>query len=263
MKSVRIHGKSPFNVAVIHGGPGAAGDLYPLAKGMSGFAGIVEPLQTKQSIGEIVKELHQQIHEFADLPLTFIGHSWGAWLSVIYTAKFKKDVARLILVSSGSWLERYADGLMGIRAQRLSIEQRKRLNRLMNELHRTRDKKPQNEIFKAIGNLFSQIDSYALLPIENPEVKPDYKSYYKVWNEAIEFRRNGDLLRQAEFIDCPVTVIHGDYDPHSVEGVVEPLQQIHHGLKVFVLKNCGHSPWKEKYARDEFYRILKKELERG
>lgn len=35
-------------------------------------------------------------------------------------------------------------------------------------------------------------------------------------------------------------------------GVIEPLQ---------TSEKCGHSPWKEKHAYQEFYEILRKELE--
>lgn len=35
MEKYRIHGEAPFNVIVIHGGPGAPGSVYSLAKTLS------------------------------------------------------------------------------------------------------------------------------------------------------------------------------------------------------------------------------------
>jgi hypothetical protein len=35
MKNLRIYGKAPFNVAVIHGGPGAVGEMAPVARELS------------------------------------------------------------------------------------------------------------------------------------------------------------------------------------------------------------------------------------
>jgi len=31
-------------------------------------------------------------------------------------------------------------------------------------------------------------------------------------------------------------------------------------FRFILLEKCGHEPWKEKYARDKFYEILKKEI---
>jgi len=30
--------------------------------------------------------------------------------------------------------------------------------------------------------------------------------------------------------------------------------------RFILLEKCGHEPWQEKYARDKFYEILKKEI---
>lgn len=43
---VRTHGKPPFRVAVLHGGPGAPGYMAPVARALSVTAGVIEPLQT-------------------------------------------------------------------------------------------------------------------------------------------------------------------------------------------------------------------------
>ncbi len=36
--------------------------------------------------------------------------------------------------------------------------------------------------------------------------------------------------------------------------------QVPREVKFYKLEKCGHSPWTESYARDEFYRILKEEI---
>lgn len=41
MKNLRKFGKKPFNVAVIHGGPGAAGKMAPVAEKLSIKSGIL------------------------------------------------------------------------------------------------------------------------------------------------------------------------------------------------------------------------------
>jgi pimeloyl-ACP methyl ester carboxylesterase len=73
-------------------------------------------------------------------------------------------------------------------------------------------------------------------------------------------RRSGELLELGERVECPVVAIHGDYDPHPAAGVQEPLSTVLERFRFILLKSCGHTPWIERQARDEFYRVLEKEL---
>ena len=50
MKNLRKYGNAPFNVAVIHGGPGASGEMAPVARKLSSNWGVLEPLQTEASL---------------------------------------------------------------------------------------------------------------------------------------------------------------------------------------------------------------------
>jgi pimeloyl-ACP methyl ester carboxylesterase len=54
--------------------------------------------------------------------------------------------------------------------------------------------------------------------------------------------------------------IHGDYDPHLAEGIREPLSRVIKDFRFILLEKCGHEPWRERYAHDEFYEILTSEL---
>ncbi len=46
MTNIRKYGNPPFSVAVIHGGPGAPGEMAPVARELSSRWGVLEPLQT-------------------------------------------------------------------------------------------------------------------------------------------------------------------------------------------------------------------------
>jgi pimeloyl-ACP methyl ester carboxylesterase len=54
--------------------------------------------------------------------------------------------------------------------------------------------------------------------------------------------------------------IHGNYDSSPTEGIKEPLSKILKDFRFILLKNCGHTPWIERTAKDSFYKILKNEL---
>jgi pimeloyl-ACP methyl ester carboxylesterase len=81
-----------------------------------------------------------------------------------------------------------------------------------------------------------------------------------VWKEAKELRYSGKLLELGKKIQCPVVAIHGDYDPHPIEGIKDPLTRVLKDFRFILLKNCGHLPWLEKKARDNFFDILLDEL---
>jgi len=46
MKNFRKYGKPPFRVAVIHGGPGAGGEMAPVVRELASDCGVLEPIQT-------------------------------------------------------------------------------------------------------------------------------------------------------------------------------------------------------------------------
>jgi pimeloyl-ACP methyl ester carboxylesterase len=73
-------------------------------------------------------------------------------------------------------------------------------------------------------------------------------------------RRSGELLRRARMVRCPVVAIHGDADSSPAAGVAEPLSAALEEFRFIVLDRCGHTPWLERYATDEFYSTLLAEI---
>ena len=96
---VRKYGKAPYRIVLVHGGPGAPGELKPVALELSRWYGTVESFQSKNTIDEQVEELKYQIESESDLPVILIGWSWGSWLSYIFTAKYPSLIKKLILIS--------------------------------------------------------------------------------------------------------------------------------------------------------------------
>ena len=56
---VRLYGNAPYKIVLVHGGPGAIGSLKGFAKELNELSqiGVVEALQSKYSIDELVEEL--------------------------------------------------------------------------------------------------------------------------------------------------------------------------------------------------------------
>ena len=259
MENIRKYGNAPFNIAVIHGGPGAPGEMAPVAKELSKTFGVLEPLQTKSNIKEQLQELEIELKENGSLPMTLIGFSWGAWLSFVFAARNSSFVKKLILVSSGPFEERYALDIMRTRLSRLAEEERMTIDSL-SEILNDPDRQDKNKAFAQLGELISKADSYDPLPYKSDVIEYQYDIFENVWNEAEELRGSGKLRALGKQIRCPVVAIHGDYDAHSAEGVKIPLSSVVKNFRFILLKDCGHRPWIERAAKDAFYTILKKEL---
>lgn len=262
MKNLRTYGKAPFRVAVIHGGPGAPGSMAPVARQLAGEWGVLEPLQTANSIEGQVAELAAVLKSHGSLPVALIGSSWGAWLSVITAARHPQLVRQLILVGSGPFEARYAEGIMATRLSRLGADERREVQTLLERLGHPASDDRDNSLDR-LGNLLAKTDAYDPLPPEEApgELMADQAEIYRnVWAEASELRRSGRLLGLANQIRCPVLAIHGDYDPHPFEGVRDPLARLLGDFRFILLPSCGHEPWRERQARDHFYGILRREL---
>ncbi len=259
MKNLRTYGTAPFNVAVIHGGPGAAGEMAPVARELASECDVLEPLQTAASLEGQIAELKTVLEKNGDLPLTLIGFSWGAWLSFIFAAKNPAFVNKLILIGSGPFEAKYAIRVHETRLNRLSEEERTEFLSTMKTLSdpAVADK---NAAFVQLGALASKADAYDPIESESEYIDCQVDIFQNVWQDAAELRRSGRLLEFGKQIKCPVTAIHGDYDPHPAEGVQKPLSAILQNFRFILINNCGHKPWIERKAREEFYRILQEEL---
>ncbi len=259
MKNLRKYGGASYRVALIHGGPGAPGEMAPVARELASQWGILEPFQTADTLEGQVEELRAVLERNADLPVTLVGYSWGAWLGYLVAARHPTLVKKLILISSGPFEDGYATDIMKTRLNRLTEVERTEISALLEKLNdpTTEDK---DTTMARTGELISKADAYDPIQHKDEVLAVQYHVFQSVWNDAEELRSSGKLLQLAEQIKCPVTAIHGDYDPHPAEGVKKPLTNMLNDFRFILLENCGHTPWIERQARDEFFGILKEEL---
>lgn len=191
--NIRKYGNAPFTVAVLHGGPGAAGETAPVARALSNNYGVLEPLQTVDSLDGQIAELKSVLEVNANLPITLIGFSWGAWLSYIFTARYTNLVQKLILVSSGPFEEKYTAGINEIRMNRLSAEERTKVNSLYQKLNDA-EIKAKDDVFQRFGELFSKADAYDPINDDTDKIIYDFNIFQNVWKDAVKVRKSGLLL---------------------------------------------------------------------
>lgn len=255
----RTYGRPPFRAAVIHGGPGAPGEMAPVARELALVASVLEPFQTAESVEGQIEELKAILQDNTQSPVTLIGFSWGAWLSVLLAAKHPDIVNMLLLVGSGPFEEKYAGAVQETRLARLNESDWAKLKSLMEALEGAGATK-RTRAFARLGEIASKADAFDPICQESEVIEWQPHVFRSVWDDAAKLRRQGKLLESAGRIQCPVVAIHGDYDPHPAEGVQRSLSTILKNFRFILLKNCGHRPWMERHARVDFFRVLREEV---
>jgi len=259
LENPRIHGNPPLSVVVLHGGPGALGGMSRVASELADDWGVLEPIQTAASVTGQVEELRSVVVERGHTPVVVIGSSWGAMLGFIFSARYPTLVRKLILIGSGVYEQQYAAEILDTRLNRLDERQRQDAILLMKTLDdpATQDK---DLSMAQLGKVFACADAYDAEAHSSEVIQCRYDLHRAVWADAEQMRRDGTLLELGRKIRCPVVAIHGDYDPHPAEGVRKPLSSVVKDFRFILLRNCGHLPWIERQAKDEFFRVMRKEL---
>jgi len=259
---LRTYGNQPYKVALIHGGPGAIGEMEPVARELAADFGVLEPIQTKTTVNRQVDELKMTLVAHINQPVVLVGYSWGAWLSYIVTANYPQLVKKLILIGSGPYEPQYLSQIGETRLSRLTQAEREEYDAIIALLNDPKGE-GKSEKFTRLGQLVVKTDRFDALDV--PYTRPNLgaaaeNQFHEMLNEAQEMRTDGRLLAFANQIQCPVVAIHGDYDPHPSAGVREPLSARLDDFRFIRLEYCGHKPWIERQAKDKFYKILRKEI---
>lgn len=258
--TVRIYGNAPYRVAVLHGGPGAPGYMAPVARELSVRRGILEPLQSKDSVEGQIDELITQLTQYADFPVTLIGASWGAILALLTAARNEIDIAKLILVGCAVFDAVSSAAIEERRRSRMDEQTLRRYDELKcamtaaigEELH---------QLASQWAEIIHRADSFEPITTESEKFEVQLDINRKVWGEFKILRDTPGLLRDRfSRIDIPVLAIQGDYDPHDISSVRPFLESCLRDVRFVVLPKCGHEPWGERRARDRFYEILNTEL---
>lgn len=246
MINCREYGSKPYRIIVVHGGPGAAGSAAGICKGISDEFGVVEIFQTKNSIQELVDEMLEVIQRYKLEQIVLIGHSWGAWLSFIFASAYPKYVSKLILVGSGLFDSKFYPRLLAA-----------------TKVKNMPNKQKKDVQYASLYSENMKYDpyNYCLLPnVSEDMIGFDEEQYTLLMDEIMPIRDSGELLKLSKKIKCPVVAVHGKNDPHVVDGIKIPLENCLSDFKMYVLEKCGHEPWKEYYAKDRFFEIIKTEL---
>ncbi len=187
MQILRKYGSLPFCVALIHGGPGAVGEMEPVARELAAAFGVLEPIQTETTLDGQVEELKATLEEHAKQPIVLVGFSWGAWLSTIVTAEYPYLVKKLILVGSGPYEPQDLSQIGETRTSRLTQAEQEEYNVIIALLNDPAGE-GKSEMFARLGQLANKTDRFNL---DNCGYKPWIErqakdTFYEILREEID-----------------------------------------------------------------------------
>lgn len=257
----RKYGEGPCEYVVVHGGPGAPGSASSLARKLSEAGTVLEPFQTETSMWGQVEELYRQIKEHCMDTVFALGHSWGAWLVCLLAYKHPEVVRIGFLIGAGAFDAAYLPELQCRRLAALTAAEQAEYREMIALLKAPSENSDRH--LARLGELAEKADNCCVEKTEENEenlISINGKQFQTVMKEAFRMREEGFFRKIAGEIRCPIRIIHGRNDTTPVEGVVAPLRGVVADFAWYAIDRCGHSPWKEKYGKEEFYRIVDREV---
>ncbi|MFZ0888974.1 MAG: alpha/beta hydrolase, partial [Candidatus Binataceae bacterium] len=186
-----------------------------------------------------------------------VGHSWGSMLALAYGAAHPGSAGPIVLIGCGTFDKTARARMRAIEEERMDDELRRRLERL------AQDYPDPNERLRALGALTLGLYSYDLVTTEQEiEVQEAGAKNDETWKDMVRLQDEGVYPAAFEAIDTPVLMLHGIEDPHPGRLIRASLQPFLAHLEYRELERCGHYPWLERHARDEFFSILRDWLTR-
>ena len=265
---MRHYGAKGRGIILLHGGPGAPGYLAPLGRKLGERFRVIEPFQRRRShepltvTGHIADlahtveaftiELSASVCSPEENRPVLLGHSWGAMLSLAYAAAHLETISAVVLIGCGTFTQANRQLLEQTRAQRLSPDEQQKL------AEPTRAGDDPDSHYAALGRLLARADSYNLLPPtrDDDPLYCDARGGQETWATWRLLKAQGVYPQAFNAITVPVLMLHGDHDPHPGREIAAVLRQYVGQLEYHEFAHCGHYPWRERYARDEFFEVL-------
>jgi len=252
---VRRYGSAGPVVLVLHGGPAAAGEAAPLARGLATRFQVLEPWQRGSGGAPLTVARH--VADLAALiaaldaapPPALVGESWGAMLALACAAAHPESCAALVLVCCGTFDPDSRAAIPARLAARIDRQTRCELERLAGlELD------PEERLRRRYA-LLEPLYHVDPLPVEqDPQAPPfDVRAHRETWADMLREQARGTYPAAFAAIRVPVLMLHGAQDPHPGREIHALLRRYMPQIEYREWARCGHQPWRERHAREEFF----------
>ena len=254
---VRQYETAGPKVMLLHGGPGAAGYMAPVARRLADSFHVIEPFQRKGNhdnpltVGCHVTDLHDVINTYSpDEKPILVGHSWGAMLSLIYAAQFPDAVGSLVLIGCGTFDAVARACMRTLRHERMAAHKYQRMKQRMEQIE------DPDERLQLLGKIMILIDSFDLMDVKDEVVYFDGLGHEQTWHDMMALMNKGVYPAAFKTVRVPVLMLHGSFDPHPGEMIRDSLKPYIPQLEFHQWNQCGHYPWLERVVSEDFYSVL-------
>ena len=189
MLYVREYGSSGPPVIVLHGGPGAAGHMALVARGLADLYRVIEPFQRasgneRLTVARHVADLHEVITVCAQgRRPALLGASWGAMLALAYAAAHADSTGPLVLVGCGTFDPATRAVMESTIAERMDNEIRARLKRA--------ERLDPNARLKASVAATALIYSYEPMTFPHEDDEIDARAHEETWADMLRLQTEG------------------------------------------------------------------------
>jgi len=269
---VRTYGAVGPRVIVVHGGPAAVGSVAAVARGLTDRFRAIEPFQRRSvaggpplTVAQHVADLQEVVESCGDgVRPALVGHSWGAMLVLAWAAAHPDEAGPLVLVGCGTFDPAARARLREIVAERTTADVKRQLDRLAEEIA------DPGARTAAMGRIMERL--YAFDPVEGDDpaadagTAPDEREPFdaagheQTWQDMLRLQGEGVYPAAFAAIRSPVLMLHGSHDPHPGPMIRDGLRPLIPQLEYHELARCGHHPWQERAAREEFFAVLREWL---
>lgn len=256
MITVRRYGEGGPLLVLVHGGPGAPGYMAPVARRLASRFTVMEPLQrcsgdVPLSVALHVADMEEVLRaEEPGRPLALIGASWGAMLALAWAAERPDRGIPLVLVGCGTF-DRAARAVL---QQALARRTGPDLADLLSAV--AREQPDPDRQLQAMAEMTLPLYSVDPIDTELEVVRFDGRGHQETWRDMLRVQHEGRFPAAFAAIRAPVLMIHGACDPHPGALVRDSLAPHLPQIEYRELPRCGHYPWMERHAREEFYGVL-------
>ena len=237
------------------------GGMDELARRLAGSFRVIEPAQRRSggaplTVAGHVEDMHALIE--AEGPATgrpaLVGHSWGAMLALAIAAAHPALVGPIALIGCGTFSAAARATLRREVDRRMDGDLRRRLRHL-DEAVADVDAR-----FAAMGLMLAPVYSHELTAL--PRIgRCDRRGHEETWADMLRLQATGVYPAAFGAITAPILMLHGKDDPHPGAMIRDDLRRVMPQSEYVEFERCGHYPWLERAAKEEFLDALCRWLE--
>ena len=179
-------------------------------------------------------------------------------LALSYAAHHPERVRSLALIGCGTYdLDARAGFQQAIDA-RITPADHARIEELEAQFESATDPAGLDRLLGELGWIFGEAESFDPLPPAHLAVPlpGDGPGFNETWTDVLRLQEQGIEPAAFSSIEAPALMLHGDDGPHPGPAIRDSLRLFIPHLEYTGLPRCGHTPWRERRAREPFLRIL-------